>query len=259
MERLREPLPLRVEDVPELPSAAVSTLDEGLAVLGLGDLPPAARSAIDGHLRLLLAWTGAINLTAIREPTEAVRRHVLDSLSAVAILRERGIDAYVDLGSGGGYPGLPLAAALPARRALLVDSVAKKARFLDVALAAVGLTASVEAFSGRAEVLAADRRHRERWPAVLVRAVGDLTELAELALPLLGPDGLLIAWKRADVQAELDAAEPAIALLGGGRPTVLAVDPRLGLRDHVLVLTTKRHPTPPGYPRDPAERKRRPL
>ena len=113
MERRREPLPLRVQDVPELPAAAVSALDDGLAVLGLGDLPPHARSAIEGHLRLLLAWTQAINLTAIREPVEAVRRLVLDSLTATPLLRERGIDAFVDIGSGGGYPGLPLAAVLP--------------------------------------------------------------------------------------------------------------------------------------------------
>ena len=259
MERPREPLPLRVQDVPELPPAAVAALDEGLAVLGLDDLPPAARLAVDGHLRLLLAWTSAINLTAIREPVAAVHRLVLDSLAAIPLMRERGIDAFVDLGSGGGYPGLPLAAALPARRALLVDSVAKKARFLDAAIAAVGMTGSVESFAGRSEMLAADRRHRERWPAVVVRAVGDMTELAELALPLLAPDGVLIAWKSGRVQAELDAAAAAIALLGGSRPTVVAVDPRLGSDDHVLVLTTKRGPTPADFPRDPAERKRRPL
>jgi 16S rRNA (guanine527-N7)-methyltransferase len=250
---------LRVQDVPELPAAAASALDEGLALLGLGDLPPDARLALDGHLRLLLAWTGAINLTAIRDPVEAVRRHILDSLTALPLLRERGIDALVDIGSGGGYPGLPLAAVLPTRRTLLVDSVAKKVRFLEVAVAAVELTGSVEAFTGRAEDLAADYRHRERWPAVVVRAVGDLTELAELALPLLRPDGVLIAWKRADVQAELDAAESAIAFLGGSPATIAAVDPRLGLDAHVLVLTTKIGPTPTGYPRDPAERKRRPL
>ncbi len=259
MERPREPLPLRVQDVADLPAAALDALDDGLAVLGLGDLPPTARPAIVGHLRLLLAWTNAINLTAIREPVEAVRRLVLDSLTALPILRERGIDAFIDLGSGGGYPGLPLAAALPARRALLVDSVTKKVRFLEAAVAATGLEASVEAYAGRVETLAFDGRHRERWPGVVVRAVGDLAELAELSLPLLAPEGLLIAWKRTGVEPELDAAAVAIDLLGGSVPVVMAVDPRLGSADHVLVVVTKRRPTPPGYPRDPAERKRRPL
>ncbi len=258
MERPREPLPLRVQDVPELPAAALAALDEGLAVLGLDDLPPTARPVIDGHLRLLLGWTSSINLTAIREPVEAIQRLVLDSLTAVPLLRERGVDAFIDLGSGGGYPGLPLAAALPARRALLVDSVAKKVRFLDAVVAATGLSESVEAFAGRVETLATDRRHRERWPAVVVRAVGDLTELAELSLPLLAPGGVMVAWKRIGVEAELAAAAAAIDLLGGSPPMVVAVA-RFGSADHVLVVVTKRRPTPAGYPRDPAERKRRRL
>ncbi len=259
MERRREPLPLRVQDVPELPAAATAALDDGLAVLGLDDIAPQVRSAIEGHLRLLLAWTTSINLTAIREPVDAVRRLLLDSLAAAPLLRERGIDAFVDIGSGGGYPGLPLAAVIPARRALLVDSVAKKVGFLETAIAAVDLAGSVESFAGRSEVLAADRRHRERWPAVVVRAVGDLAEVAELGLPLLAPGGVLIAWKGTDARAEMDAAGSAIALLGGSRPVLLPVDRRLGSDDHVLVVTTKQRPTPAGFPRDPAERKRRPL
>ncbi len=100
-------------------------------------LTAAQRAAIDGHVRLLLAWTAAINLTAIRDPGEVAVAHVLDSLTAVPLLRSAGIDAFVDLGSGGGLPGLPLAIALPARRALLVESTGKKARFLETAVAAV--------------------------------------------------------------------------------------------------------------------------
>jgi 16S rRNA (guanine527-N7)-methyltransferase len=259
VDRLREPLPAGVEGLPELPTAAVAVLEAGLASLGLEDLSEPARTAVADHLRLLLAWNTAINLTAIRDPTVAVRRHILDSLTAVPILRERGVEAFVDLGSGGGFPGLPVAAVLPARRALLVDSVAKKARFLEVAAAAVGAAGRIEAFAGRAEELAADRRHRERWPAVVARAVGSLTELAELGLPLLDKDGILIAWKRRDVTPELLAAEQALEILGGDPPRVIEVDPGLGLEGHVLVVVTKTRRTPAAYPRDPAERKRRPL
>ncbi|MGZ8527416.1 MAG: 16S rRNA (guanine(527)-N(7))-methyltransferase RsmG [Candidatus Limnocylindrales bacterium] len=259
MDRLREPLPSRVEGLPELPTAALAVLDAGLATLGLADLAEPARTAVADHLRLLLAWNTAINLTAIRDPTGAARRHVLDSLTAIPILRDRGIDALLDLGSGGGFPGLPLAVVLPARRALLVESVAKKARFLEVAAAAVGPAGRIEAFAGRAEELATDRRHRERWPAVVARAVGDLSELAELGLPLLAPNGVLIAWKRHDVTPELVAAEQAIEILGGDPPAVVEVDPRLGLDGHVLVVVTKTGRTPAAYPRDPAERKRRSL
>lgn len=259
MDRLREPLPSGVEGLPELPPPALAVLTAGLATLGLEDLAEPVRTAVADHLRLLLAWNTAINLTAIRDPTEAVRRHILDSLTAVPILRDRAVDAFIDLGSGGGFPGLPLAAVLPARRALLVDSVAKKARFLEAAVAAIGATGRIEAFAGRAEELAADRRHHERWPGVVARAVGSLAEVAELGLPLLDRDGVLIAWKRRDVTAELHAAEAALEILGGDPPQVVEVDPGLGLDEHVLVIVTKARRTPAAYPREPAERKRRPL
>ena len=147
MDRLREPLPSGVEGLPELPPAALAVLDAALATLGLDDLAEPARTALADHLRLLLAWNTAINLTAIRDPAEAVRRHIVDSLTAVPILRDVAVDAFVDLGSGGGFPGLPLALGLPARRALLVESVAKKARFLEVAAAAAGATGRIEAFA----------------------------------------------------------------------------------------------------------------
>ena len=129
MDRPREPLPTRVEDTPELP-AEYDARARGRARRPALTLSPAARAAIDGHVRLLLAWTEAINLTGIREPAAVATAHVVDSLSGVGVLRERGIDRFIDLGSGGGYPGLPIAAALPAARALLLEPVAKKAGFL---------------------------------------------------------------------------------------------------------------------------------
>jgi 16S rRNA (guanine527-N7)-methyltransferase len=255
VDRPREPLPSRVEGLPDLPPESLRAIDDGLRTLGL-TLPAEARRAIVDHLRLLLAWNAAINLTAIRDPSQAMRRHVLDSLSAVAVLRGRQVDAFIDIGSGGGYPGLPLAVAVPARRALLVESVEKKARFLRTVSTAVGLGGVVEAFSGRAEALAADERHRARWPAVVARAVGSLAELAELGLPLLAPGGVLVAWKRGDLGPELAAAERPLRLLGGDPPTIERVDPQLGLDDHALVIVVKARPTPAGYPRDPAVRRR---
>ena len=256
MDRPREPLPTRVEDTPELPTEYASALASGLDALSL-TLSPAARAAIDGHVRLLLAWTEAINLTGIREPAAVATAHVVDSLSGAAVLRERGIDRFIDLGSGGGFPGLPIAAVLPAARALLLEPVAKKAGFLSVVAAATGLAATVEAAPVRAEALAADGRHRGRWPGVTVRAVASPPELVELAFPLLEPGGCLVAWKRGDLDAELAAAERAIDALGGGSIEVrpVAVD---GLDGHRLVVATSRGRVPPGYPRDPGARKRRP-
>jgi 16S rRNA (guanine527-N7)-methyltransferase len=263
MDPSREPLPTRVEATPDLRPAYAPALDAGLEELGVS-LTPEARAAIDGHARLLLAWTPFINLTAIRDPADVATAHVVDSLSAVAVLRERSIDRFLDLGSGGGYPGLPLAAALPAARVLLVEPIAKKARFLTTAIEATGLAGTVEAAAVRSEALATDPRHRGRWPAVMARAVAALPELVELAVPLLAPDGILVAWKRGDpsdpattLANELAAADRALAALGGGR---LAVQPVtvVGLDGHVLVVVTARGGAPDQYPRDPGTRRRRP-
>jgi 16S rRNA (guanine527-N7)-methyltransferase len=257
--RDRAPLPTNPAELLPLGAAFDEVLDAGLDRLGLAGAPR-LRSALDAHARLLVAWTVAINLTAIREPAAVAREHLLDSLSAVTLLREREIDAFVDLGSGGGFPGLPLACALPARRALLLDSIAKKVRFLETAVSALEAEAllpagAVDAAALRAETLAADPRHRERWPAVTARAVTELGELVELAFPLLRPGGLLVAWKRVGLEEELAAARALLPALGGGRVELRAV--RLdGLEDHRLVVVTKLGPTPDRYPRPPAERRR---
>jgi 16S rRNA (guanine527-N7)-methyltransferase len=238
-----------------LPAAYDAALDAGVVALGLR-LEPAARSVIDGHVRLLLAWTQAVNLTAIRDPSAVATAHVVDSLTAVAPLRERGAERLIDLGSGGGLPGIPLAAALPARETLLVEAVGKKATFLRTAVAAIELADRVEVAATRAEALAHDRAHRGRWPAVTARAVASLGELTELAFPLLTRGGSLIAWKRGVLTDELRGARRAIDALGGGRLEVRDVAVP-GLDRHVLAIATRTGVVPAGFPRDPATRRRR--
>jgi 16S rRNA (guanine527-N7)-methyltransferase len=218
-------------------------------------LSTAARRAIDDHVRLLLAWNAAINLTAIREPAEIALRHVVDSLTAVSVLRD--VEGFLDLGSGGGFPGIPLAAALPVERVALVDSVGKKAAFLAAAVDVAGLSSRAGVAAARAEDLAGESRHRERWPAVTARAVGSLAELVELAFPLLAVGGRLVAWKRGDIGAEMHAAGRAIGALGGGSITDEAVRVT-GLTRHRLVVVTKQGRTADAFPRDPATRRRQP-
>jgi 16S rRNA (guanine527-N7)-methyltransferase len=256
VDRGREPLPTRVEDTPPLPPDYHDALDAGLTSLSL-DLPAAARAAVDGHIRLLLAWTTAINLTAIRDPATAATAHVVDSLSAVRVLREMGAERLLDLGSGGGLPGIPLASVLPANDALLVEPIGKKAAFLTAAADAVGLRGTVRVANVRAEDLARDPRRRGTWPAVTARAVASLADLVELAFPLLADGGRLVAWKRGDLDAERTAALRAIRALGGGDLEVVEVGAP-GLDGHVLVVVTRRGRVPDAYPRDPAARKRRP-
>jgi 16S rRNA (guanine527-N7)-methyltransferase len=270
VDRPRDPLPTRVDSCPPLPTAYHVSLDAALAALGLV-VDGTAREAIDGHVRLLIAWNAAINLTSVRDPAQIAIRHVADSLTALDMLEGAGVEAFLDLGSGGGFPGLPLAAAMPAAEALLIDSVNKKARFLQVATEAVGLAERLRVGSVRAEALAVDSRHRERWPAVTARAVAPLAELVELAFPLLLPGGLLVAWKRGDLEGERAAAQRAVDGLGGGSIDVRPVAARdlpdpggsaadlAGLDEHRLVLIRRgRRGVPAAFPRDPAVRRRRP-
>jgi 16S rRNA (guanine527-N7)-methyltransferase len=193
----------------------------------------------------------------VRDPVEIARRHVVDSLAAISLLRRIGARAFADIGSGGGFPGIPLAAALPAERAVLVESIGKKAAFLDAAVAATGLGERVFVAARRAEDLAAESEQRERWPAVVARAVGPLAELVELAFPLLVRGGSLIAWKGELADDELAAGRRAVAGLGGGRIAIVPAGAP-GLVGHRFVVATKRGGTGGAYPRSPAARRRHP-
>jgi 16S rRNA (guanine527-N7)-methyltransferase len=253
--REREPLPTRVKDTPDLPIAYDVALQRGLAALGI-ELDGAARSAVDGHVRMLLAWTTAINLTAIRDPAEVALLHVVDSLTAAPWLRSSGARRAVDLGSGGGFPGIPLAIACPDLAVTLLEPINKKSRFLAAATGAVGLGDRVAVVTARAEALAVDGAQRASWPVVTARAVAPLAELVELAFPLLASGGSLLAWKRGDITTELAAASRAMTALGGGRIEVRDV-PVDDLLDHRLVVVTRTGRVPDAYPRDPAARRRR--
>ena len=265
----RPPLPIDPDACAPLDAAYTTALERALATAGLV-LDPAARAGIDTHARLLVAWNTAINLSAIRVPAAVAVEHVADSLSALPLLRAAGTPgrpSLLDIGSGAGYPGLPLGLALPAGRLALVESVAKKARFLDVAgrgaaaamRAAGGEPPVVEALATRAEALAADPAHRGRWDVVTARAVAALDELVELALPLVSVGGLLVAWKRdardGALDAEITAAGPVLAALGGRLESVEPVGVP-GLEDHRLVAVRAVVPAPLRFPRPPAERRR---
>lgn len=256
----REPLPAFVDHTPPLPATYHDTLEAGVAALGLA-LDAAARSIIDGHVRLLLAWTRAINLTAVREPAAVATLHVLDSLAAAGRLRSRRVGRLLDLGSGGGFPGIPLAALLPDAEVTLLEAVGKKARFLETVVAATGLAPRVRVVAMRAEALGAAPSTRGAWDVITARAVASTADLVELAFPLLAPGGSLLAWKRGDIAGELATADRAVTALGGGRLELLANGPELpGLAGHVLVVATRAMSgrVPEAYPRDPAARARRP-
>jgi 16S rRNA (guanine527-N7)-methyltransferase len=261
-------LPTDVGATPALDLVFNEILDRGLSDLAL-KLDATARGAIEGHVRLLLAWNQHVNLSGLRTSEQVARGHVLDSLIAVPALRALGVTqpALIDLGSGGGFPGLPLAVALPAGRAALVDSIGKKAAFLKVAAtAAAHDSVPIDVLAERAEDLAEEPDQREAWDIVTARAVGTLAEVAELGLPLAKTGGFVVTWKSAGPKAEKAQQEIAdatriIRAAGGDRPRIvdLPAADALGLPGHCLVVIDKIRPTPDGYPRAPGERRRRPL
>ena len=179
------------------------------------ELEPGELEKLEAHLEALLEANERFNLTAVRDPAEAWVRHVADSLSLVPFVVESGAKSIVDLGSGGGFPGIPLAIAMPEVQVLLVDSVGKKVRYLEEVVQRLGLP-NVTVRQTRAEELADWKGGlRESFDAVVCRAVGGLATLVELALPLVKIDGLLLAIKGEKAPEEIEEAARALKELQG--------------------------------------------
>ena len=206
-------------------------------------LPARAEAQFAALLGLVATEPAAI--TTVRDPAEGVDAHVADSLVALELPAVRAARRVADLGSGGGFPGLALAIALPAAHVALVESVGRKCAFLAGAVSELGL-ANAEVVNGRAEA----------WPQgigahdlVVARALAPLPVLVEYAAPLLELGGALVAWKgRPEPAEEADGAAAAVAL-GMSAPEAIAVEPFAGARDRHLYLTSKVSPTPDRYPR----------
>jgi 16S rRNA (guanine527-N7)-methyltransferase len=202
-----------------------------------------------------------VNLTRITDPAQFEIRHVLDSLSAAAPLLDRLLAGerlrLVDVGSGGGMPGLPLKIAFPLLQVTLVESVNKKAAFLRETVADLGLS-DVHVVAQRAELAARSLDHRDTYDWATARALGSLPVVVELCAPFLAPGGLLVAQRSGDLDADLLAAAPAFkALRLWSRTPIYLEIPSLPGRG--LVVGEKYAPTPETYPRRPGLPRKRPL
>jgi 16S rRNA (guanine527-N7)-methyltransferase len=217
------------------------------------DLPAAAVTQLATILELVADEPTSI--TTIRDPAHAVEAHVADSLSGLALEPVRSADAIADLGSGGGFPGLVLAAALPAAQVSLVESVGKKCAFLTRAAGAAGLH-NVTVVNARAEAWDAGRGAHD---LVTARALAPLNVILEYAAPLLAVGGSVVAWKgRRDAAEELDGGAAA-ARLGLSAPEAVAVSPRPGAEERHLYLSSKVMETPAAYPRRAGMARKRPI
>jgi 16S rRNA (guanine527-N7)-methyltransferase len=204
----------------------------------------------------LRGWNERVNLTAITDPAEIGTRHFLDSLRC-ALSWGEAPRSLIDIGAGAGFPGLPLKILRPGLELTLVESIAKKAAFLEHIAGLLDLK-DVRVVVGRAEAAGRDPAHRERYDVAVARAVAELRVLAEYCLPLVRLGGRFLAPKGGQIVDEVAAARGAVELLGG---RLLAVEPAEipGVEPRTLVVVEKIAPTPPEYPRTPGVPAKRPI
>ena len=227
-----------------------ATLEQGLPALGMG---LELIEPLEAFSRMLLEKNQVMNLTAITDPRDVAALHLLDSLAGLAGLEAGTV---VDVGTGAGFPGVPLAIARSSVRVTLLDSLGKRVDFLRESCRELGLE-NVECVHGRAEEFAGERR--ERFDLAVSRAVAALPMLCELCLPLVKVGGAFWAMKSVDTEEEISASKAAIKLLGGHIQAVSDYTIPTTEVVHRVVRIQKIGPTPKKYPRRFALIKKQPL
>lgn len=214
--------------------------------------------ALAAYERELIEWNQKFNLTAIRDAAGIRTKHFLDSFSCVLAWKANPPANLIDIGSGAGFPGIPLKIIYPNTKVTLVESVGKKAMFCQHVASMLGLE-GVNVIHARAEDLGQKREHRERYDWGIARAVANMRVLAEYLLPLVQVGGTMLAQKGESGPAEVHAAEKAIKLLGGEVRNLVSVTLPGVVEERHLVLVDKVAATPPGYPRKPGVPAKKPL
>lgn len=212
----------------------------------------------DMYFHLLVEWNEKMNLTAITEEKEVYLKHFYDSLLVGLKMALNPQAAICDVGSGAGFPSIPLKILYPELSVTIVDSLKKRITFLQELTDQLGLT-NVHLYHDRAETFGQNPEFREQFDYVTARAVARLNVLAELCLPLVKKDGYFLALKAAKSDEELQEAKPAIAQLGGKfiEEKTMAL-PLSGDERHLLVIQKKKV-TPKKYPRKPGLPNKQPI
>ncbi len=227
------------------------------AQLGI-ELTPGQIKAFDVYAAELSAWNQRFNLTAITDPDEVRIKHFLDSLTCLLAMGRSPAGRIVDIGTGAGFPGLPLKILCPRLSLTLIESVEKKADFCHHMVDVLGLS-RVEVLHARAETVAHLPAHRASYDWAVARAVAALPVLLEYLLPFLRVGGAAVAQKGDTAPAEVASADEALQLLGGAVERLIPVELPQVVEKRYLVVVSKVAATPEGYPRRPGVPAKRPL
>lgn len=215
-------------------------------------------SAFNRYYELLVEWNEKINLTAITEPREVAIKHIVDSLSCYQKELFTGQVSLIDVGTGAGFPGLPLKIFCPELKLTLLDSLNKRVKFLQLVVDELGLK-DVEVIHARSEEAARNKKYREKFDLVTARAVARLPIICEYCLPFVKQGGTFIALKGRQYEEEIQEAQKAFSVLGGKLVKSMPVKlPELEDK-RAVVYIKKEKATPKVYPRKAGTPERNPI
>ena len=208
------------------------------------------------YYEMLVEKNKVMNLTGITEWDEVLEKHFLDSISLIRVYNLNQNISVMDMGTGAGFPGIPLKIAFPELRVTLADSLNKRVLFLQEVIDALELT-DIEAIHGRAEDLARDKKYREQYDLSVSRAVANLSTLTEYCLPFVKLGGQFISYKSGEVDTEVAESKSAVFLLGGKVKDVVKFE--LGESGRSFIVIDKVKGTPKTYPRKAGTPSKKPL